>query len=378
MEIYTDTTIEHTIFIPHDSQLIIKDCTVQIARNAHIICLGNFEASNVNFEPIEDAFGAIAIMSYNKESTIFKCTFNNGCGIAIKHFKNPPIFWEIFPLEDWEYIADDEESRHAILETKIAGALICVDTKIDKCTFVDCHSEDDGGSLYAIRSTIKNSQFINSHSKGDCGAICGKGSNIIGCSFVDCTADDSGGALGRNDIRITNCLFIRCHAQKSGGAIFGSEKGSIRHSKFINCTAQSGGAIDDASDVSHCIFKNCSAKRIGGAMTLYSGLACIRDSKFLNCYVTKNDEFSDVIGLCCSETLIIDCIFKNTKESCKVFIYGCSFKVIGSQFTSKCKLSNPIDGCCEIKAMACSYNGENLVYNSMLGKEIVGEKNRYT
>jgi len=120
MEIYTDTIIEHTIFIPYDGQLIIKDCTVKIARNAHIICLGKFEASNVHFEPIEDAFGAIAIMSYNKKSTIFQCTFKQGCGIPLKYFQKLPIFWEIFPLEDWECNAD-EESRHAILDTKIAG-----------------------------------------------------------------------------------------------------------------------------------------------------------------------------------------------------------------------------------------------------------------
>lgn len=361
MKIYTDTIIEHTIFIPYDSQLIIEDCTVKIARNAHIICLGKFQASNVYFEPIEDAFGAIAIMSYNKESKISQCTFKKGCGIPLEYFQKLPIFWEIFPLEDWEY-NNDEESRHTILETKIAGALICVDTKIDQCTFADCHSEDDGGSLYAISSTIRNSKFNNSYSKGDCGAICGKGSDIIGCSFIDCTADDSGGALGRDDIRIKDCLFIRCHAKESGGAIFGAEKGSIHYCKFINCRARSGGAIDDASDVSHCVFKNCSAERIGGAMTLYPGLACIRDSKFRNCYVTNNDASSDVISLCYSETFIINCIFKNTQERCKVFIYGCSFKVISSQFTSKCKLQNPLDGCCEIKLMGCSYNGEKLVY----------------
>ena len=373
MKIYTDTIIEHTLFIPHDGQLIIKDCTIKIARDAHIICLGKFEASNVHFEPIEDAFGAIAIMSYNKESKISQCTFKKGCGIPLKHFQKLPIFWEICSLEDWEY-NDDEESRRTILETKIAGALICVDTKIDKCTFEDCQSEDDGGSLYAISSRIVNSKFSNSYSQGDCGAICGKSSEIGECSFVDCKADDSGGAIGRENIEIYNCLFIRCHAKESGGAIFGSEKGRIYDSKFINCTALSGGAIDGAGDVNHCMFKSCSAKKSGGAMVLDTRLAYIRDSKFINCYVTNDDKSSDVISLCFSETLIMDCIFKNTKESCKVFIYGCSYKVIGSKFSSKFKLPSPIDGCCEIKIMASSYNGEDLVYKNMLGKETLGEK----
>lgn len=373
MEICTDTIIEHTLFIPYDGKLTIKDCTVKIASDAHIICLGKFEASNVHFEPIEDTFGAMAIMSYNKESKIYQCTFKKGGGIAIKHFKNSPIFWKIFHLEDWEY-NDDEESRRTILETKIAGALICVDTKIDKCTFEDCQSDDDGGSLYAISSRIWNSKFSNSYSRGDCGAICGKSSEIGKCSFVDCKADDSGGAIGRENIEIYDCLFIRCHAQKDGGAIFGSEKGSIYDSKFINCSALSGGAIDGARNVNHCIFKNCSAKQSGGAMILDTKLAYIRDSKFINCYVTNNNESSDVISLCFSETLIMDCMFKNIKESSKVFIYGCSYKVIGSQFTSRSKLPSPIDGCCEIKVMACSYNGENLVYKNMLGKETLGEK----
>ncbi|WP_067175307.1 hypothetical protein [Sulfurospirillum sp. UCH001] len=364
MEIYTDTIIEHTIFIPYDEQLIIRDCTVKIERNAHIICLGKFEASNVNFEPIEDTFGAIAIMSYNKESKISQCIFKKGSGIPRKHFQKLPIFWEIFPLEDWEY-NDNEETRHTILKTKIAGALICIDTKIDHCTFEDCHSEDCGGSLYAVRSTIKNSNFINSHSKGDCGAICGKESNIIRCSFIDCIADDSGGALGRYDLKIDDCFFIRCHAKEDGGAIFCSEQGSIHHSKFINCTARSGGAIAGTSHVSHCIFKNCSVKDRGGAIELYSRVACISDSKFMNCYVINKDAPSDVIFCCCGVTFIMDCMFKNTQESCKVFIYGCSFKVFWSKFTSKCQLQKPIDGCCEIKVMACSYNSKNVIWKNI-------------
>ncbi len=362
MEIYADTIIKKNLFIPHDGQLVIKDCTIKIAHNAHIICLGKFDASNVHFEPLEDAFGAIAIMSYNKDSTIFQCTFKKGCGIAIKYFKNSPIFWEIVSLQDWEY--SDDNSRHTILEKKIAGALICVDTKINNCIFEDCQSEDDGGSLYAISSSIRDSKFMNSHSKGDCGAICGKSSYIRGCYFLDCKADDSGGAIGRNNVRIYDCIFIRCCAQEEGGAIFGSEQEQIYDSKFISCTARSGGAIGDAKDVRHCIFKNCNAKDIGGAMTLDVTLAYIRDSKFINCCVTNNNESSDVISHCFSGALILECIFKNTQESCKTFIYGCSFKVISSRFSSKSKLQNPIDGCCNIKAIACSYNGKNLVYKN--------------
>ena len=137
------------------------------------------------------------------------------------------------------------------------------------------HTLDAGGSCSIFTANadnvyLKNIVFKNTFDSGDGGAVYSsfKDVYITNCTFIKCFSGSSGGAIYGNYGKIDDCRFVECSANY-GGAVYlssGTSKyGAIHNSKFIDCSATtSGGAIYGRCDVNDCYILNCSAKYGGG------------------------------------------------------------------------------------------------------------------
>ena len=119
------------------------------------------------------------------------------------------------------------------------------------------------------------------------------GNNVIikNLNFVNCSANTGGAIYFYNDGsgNVSGCSFVNCNGG-DGGAINREIGGSaiyVSGCSFVNCNGEDGGAIylGNGGSVTSCSFVNCSSNsRIyghGGAIYSYSG--SVTSCSFVNC-----------------------------------------------------------------------------------------------
>ena len=271
------------------------------------------------------------------------------------------------------------------------------------CTFTDCHStESYGGAIYCEGNmSLKGTRFIfctaleryggainitGEHDVSlenltfdrcaarDGGAISFRNDDDDGvlakfknCTFNLCHADNCGGALyhgGCTEINASGLTFNKCSAQCGGGVYYATGWSAfditvspitITDSKFENCTAETGGAIQyfKAHDMAleNVVIKNCEASEDGGAIHIRSRIEHKEDEDFVqyefrvrNCEISNcaaADEGGAVYTWCddnddCSRLLVYNCsIHDNTAKKGGAFYVESPFVYLANSAITK-------------------------------------------
>ena len=194
--------------------------------------------------------------------------------------------------------ATDEGSSVAITNEGIL--------RLNNCSF--SNSQNISKSLvYSQDSTlyINNCVFANTTSKYAAAIFNNKRAYIINSTFINLSASLTGGALlfkNYDVVEIRNSTFINIHAQNDGGSIFADTNPavvkdsslSIYNSKFINSSANYGGAIcglNTEMRVENSTFLNNTANYGGGAIHVSSSDLSIYDTSFI-----QNNAIDDEMG----------------------------------------------------------------------------------
>lgn len=304
--------ITEDIYISSSDSITIINATLLFKKGCGIYCDGVLKANDSHFLPYQnDSHWKNITISSTSLSTIENCTFTRGSGRALKEYKNSYIF-KYFRFVDDIAFADFYGEKHSKEELTqfynetYGGALCCINTDINNCTFHDCYSDCDGGSINAAQNTtIKHCKFFNSYCKEDGGAIYLDSSTIVKSEFNNCFANDSGGAVKLEQYaKITECQFTRCHAHNDGGAVCGTGTNSIAHSVFKECSSSNAGVVDGESRLNYNDFINCKGRYI---VAFDSQLGGIESSRFLRCEATKAIVRSLIHGVYISRNRFYHC-----------------------------------------------------------------------
>ena len=228
---------------------------------------------------------------------------------------------------------------------------------------------------------LNNINFINCNNING-GAIYWNGAQgtISNCNFTNNTANGNGGSvyINTNNVLIDNCHFINCSATNLGGALLVKRGSDVTNSCFVNCSANSGGAIylDGHDDIIGCEFINCSATESGGA------LYCYGEEFLSNEYYITNSTFSDTtspiggaIYWSAEMGRIKNSRFKQANLPKSTAIYGntrvdvtdCAFETNGTETLYDLIRNGNIDN--------CTLNGRHVKYVNLgvsLSSNIIG------
>ena len=220
--------LEYKNGIPIDKRITINGNGHTISGKEQAKAL-KFYAINVVLNNIKfiDCFGAVYLDG--KNGTIINCNFGN-ChatneGGAIKWGSNSNGI-----IANCNFV-----NCHA---DHVGGGAVegCqADIILTTCSFKNCYSNDDwfiGGGAVSQVDEINGCSFVNCHSANDGGAVYGV-DKINGCSFVNCSAENNGGAIffGYGNYILANSIF------KGNSANNGRDIYSKGYVDVINMTA---------------------------------------------------------------------------------------------------------------------------------------------
>ena len=145
-------------------------------------------------------------------------------------------------------------------------------------------SDSQGAAVYwtGLNGEITNSTFKNSISKNIGGAVYFSNSAVVSDSKFINNSANFGGAVNLDNAIVTNCEFENNFAKYLGGAIFCSQHSDIFNSTFRLNEAGDGGGIYFFTTglVENTLFKRNNAIGYGGAIT-NEGKTVIRNSTFI-------------------------------------------------------------------------------------------------
>ena len=178
--------------------------------------------------------------------------------------------------------------------------------RLNNCSFSNSKNIS-GFMVYSQDSTVyvNNCVFANTTSKYGTAIFNNKRAYITNSTFMNLSASLTGGALLFKNyiaVEIRNSTFINTQAQNDGGAIFVDSKPeiikdsslSVYNSKFINSSANYGGAIcalNTNMRVENSTFLNNTANYGGGAIHVSSSDLSIHDTSFI-----QNNAIDDEMG----------------------------------------------------------------------------------
>ena len=149
---------------------------------------------------------------------------------------------------------------------------------------------------------------------------------IKNLNFVNCSANTGGAIYFYNDGsgNVSGCSFVNCNGN-DGGAInrkMGGSAINVSGCSFVNCNGEDGGAIylGNGGSVTSCSFVNCSSnsKIYGHGGAIYSYGGSVTSCSFVNC--SANDKggaiYFEGIGS------VNYCIFDNNDASVGKAIFG--------------------------------------------------------
>jgi Chlamydia polymorphic membrane protein (Chlamydia_PMP). len=162
-------------------------------------------------------------------------TINGGGKIILDGNKKNRIFGDANRKNE-DLSAIYKKANHLTLE-----GLVLQNGKADK------HNKPYGGAVHASIISATKCTFIENSASEDCGgAIDASTITIKDCTFTGNTAK-WGGAIDANGkdlvCSFTDCVFSNNKAELYGGAVNGSICETVKNSKFINNTAEFGGAM---------------------------------------------------------------------------------------------------------------------------------------
>ena len=141
------------------------------------------------------------------------------------------------------------------------GGAICYAIKVVNSRFEDNNAGTYGGALCYV-SECEDSNFTHNSVDFAGGAIYGA-DDVTNCIFTENSAGDCGGALDTGNA--IGCTFIGNTADRLGGAMYTSQDNTATDCRFIENSAQNGGAAWGLN-ATNCIFTGNIASDYGGAM----------------------------------------------------------------------------------------------------------------